>query len=181
MAKMYFFALVAPDEINRQVLTWKNFMKEHYGCVVALRSPAHITLIPPFWTDESLEQNLEAELSEFSKSKDPFQIQLRDFSAFKPRVIYILVEPNEPLQKLQAGLLHSLAGKAAFPIITEDRPFHPHVSIATRDLHKKAFHEAWNIFKEKKYEAVWQANGISLLKHNEKNWEVIFTSQFAQA
>jgi 2'-5' RNA ligase len=178
MAKMYFIALVAPEEINRQVLEWKNFMKEHYGCVVALRSPAHITIIPPFWLDESLEKILEEALTEFSEQKDPFHIQLKNFSAFKPRVIYVSVEPNEALQKLQPDLQQSLIDKGAFSIKAEDRPFHPHVSIATRDLYKKAFHEAWNIFQGKKYKADWQVNGIGLLRHNEKNWEVIFTSQF---
>jgi len=178
MAKMYFIALVTPEEINRKVLEWKNFMKEHYGCIVALRSPAHITLMAPFWMDDSLEQNVAAALTEFSKQKDPFQIQLKGFSAFKPRVIYVSVQPNEALQKVQADLQKSLTNQGSFSINAEVRAFHPHVSIATRDLYKKAFHEAWTIFKGKKYEASWQANGISLLRHNEKNWEVIFTSQF---
>jgi 2'-5' RNA ligase len=177
MGKMYFIALVAPEEINRSVLEWKNFMKEHYGCVVALRSPAHITLIPPFWMDENLEKDLENALTEFSKQNGSFEILLKNFSAFKPRVIYISVEPNEKSQKLKTDLQRWLVNKTSFPIKEEDRPFHPHVSIATRDLHKKTFHEAWNIFEKKKYEASWQATGISLLKHNEKKWEVIFTSQ----
>jgi len=181
MAKMYFIALVAPEEIHRQVLEWKNFMKEHYGCVVALRSPSHITLMAPFWLEESLEQTLKDTLTEFSEQKGPFPIQVKNFAAFKPRVIYVSVEPNQELQKLQADLQQSLINKGSFPIKGEDRPFHPHLSIATRDLYKKAFHEAWNIFQGKKYEANWQANGITLLRHNEKNWEVIFTSQFANA
>ena len=176
---MYFNALVAPEEINRQVLEWKNFMKEHYGCVVALRSPAHITLIPPFWMEETLEQELENVLAEFSKQKKSFEILLKNFSAFKPRVIYVSVETNESLQKMQPELERSIINAGSFPIKPGDRPFHPHVSIATRDLYKKAFHEAWDIFKEKKYNAAWMVNGISLLKHNEKNWEVIFTSQFS--
>jgi hypothetical protein len=52
------------------------------------------------------------------------------------------------------------------------------MSLATRDLYKKAFYEAWEIFSVKKYEASWEVNGISLLRHNKKNWDVIFTSQF---
>jgi len=181
MGKMYFIALVAPGEINKEVLEWKNFMKERHGCVVALRSPAHITLIPPFWLDESLEQNLENAVTGFSTQKRSFQIQLKNFSAFKPRVIYVSVEPNEELQELQRSLQQYLVSIGSLPLKADDRPFHPHISIATRDLHKKAFHEAWNIFEKKKYESSWRANSISLLRHNEKNWEVIFTSQFADA
>src|SRR5215471_6509497 len=104
MAKMYFMAVVAPDEINEDVLKWKNYMKEHHGCVVALRSPAHITLIPPFWMDESLEEKLISSINQFSEDKALFEIRLKNFSAFKPRVIFLHVEQNEKLQKLQSEL-----------------------------------------------------------------------------
>src|SRR5678815_1695710 len=98
MARMYFIALVAPGGINRQVLKWKQFMQDHFGCSVALRSPAHITLIPPFWMDDALEKDLGATISGFSKQQTGFEIGLKDFSAFKPRVIYIDV--------LQLSLIH---------------------------------------------------------------------------
>jgi 2'-5' RNA ligase len=178
MVSMYFIAFVAPADINRQVLNWKQFMQEHFGCTVALRSPAHITLIPPFWMDEALEKDLEATISEFSKGQTGFKIDLKDFSAFKPKVIYVDVPKNEFLQTLHPQLQNFLAGSEKYPVKIEERSFHPHVTIAGRDLHKKDFYKAWEIFKEKKYKAAWNINGVSLLKHNQKNWDVIFTSQF---
>ena len=82
------------------------------------------------------------------------------------------------------GLYQSFAdfiiSQNKFPIKKDDRSFHPHVTLATRDLYKKAFQEAWEIFSKKKYEALWIVNGISLLRHNKKNWDVIFTSQFVE-
>ena len=45
---MYFIALVAPEEINTPILKWKTWFRDNFGCTVALKSPAHITLIPPF-------------------------------------------------------------------------------------------------------------------------------------
>ena len=59
MANMYFIALVLPTEINDEILKWKLFMKDHFNCLVALRSPAHITLVPPFWMNDDLENKLE--------------------------------------------------------------------------------------------------------------------------
>jgi len=82
------------------------------------------------------------------------------------------------LENLHLQLQEFLTTQACFPIKKEERPFHPHVTIATRDLHKKSFYEAWEIFKEKKFEASTNANSISILKHNQKNWDVFFTSQF---
>src|SRR5213592_676790 len=98
MANMYFIALVAPDHINHDVLKWKQFMKERFDCLVALRSPAHITLIPPFWMEGSLENRLEDALKKFSKQQLSFALELANFGAFKPRVIYVDVVPNEILK-----------------------------------------------------------------------------------
>jgi 2'-5' RNA ligase len=175
---MYFVAIVAPQEIDQQVLKWKNYFKEHYKCTVALKSPAHITLISPFWMNEELENDLINSINEFSKSKNKFEITLNDFAAFKPKVIYVDVMKNQILESLYQLLNNFILIQNKFPLIKDDRPFHPHVTLATRDLFKKAFHEAWEIFSEKKYEAAWLVNGISLLRHNKKNWDVIFTSQF---
>lgn len=175
---MYFIAVVAPEEINREVLKWKGMMKERFGCKVALRSPAHITLIPPFWMKEELENELINSLDAFSKEETGFIITLQNFRHFRPKVIFIDVVKNERMDLLQQNMQGHLISTKKFPIEKEERPFHPHVTIATRDLHKKAFYEAWEYFKNKNYDAEWICKGLSLLRHNKKNWDVIFTSQF---
>jgi len=174
---MYYIAIVAPEEINQEVLKWKNYFKDHFGCTVALKSPAHITLIPPFWMKDDLEHDLENSISDFSITKNKFEIRLKDFAAFKPKVIFVDVVKSEVLNGLYLSFAEHILNENKFPIKKDDRPFHPHVTLATRDLYKKAFQEAWEIFSKKKYEVSWMVNGISLLRHNKKNWDVIFTSQ----
>jgi 2'-5' RNA ligase len=175
---MNFIALAAPEEINNDILKWKEFMRDRFGCTVALRSPAHVTLIPPFWMEDVLENSLQNAINKFSAQQTLFEISLLNFDVFKPRVIYINILPNERLQLLQEQLQAYLMQSKLFPIKKDERLFHPHVTIATRDLHKKAFSEAWEIFKQKKYKASWFADNISLLKHNQKKWDVVFTSPF---
>jgi 2'-5' RNA ligase len=175
---IYFIALVAPPEIDQQVLKWKLWMKEKYNCEIALRSPAHITLVPPFWMKPELENNLSDSLLAFTATQNSFILQLNNFSNFKPRVIFIDVIPNEELMKLKNGLFQFLLNENKYPLEKDDHSFFPHVTIATRDLHKKAFYDAWEYFKEKKYEAAWPVSNLSLLRHNKKNWDVIITSQF---
>lgn len=175
---MYYIAIVAPDEINQEVLKWKNYFKDHFDCGVALKSPAHITLIPPFWMQEDLENQLINSIRGFSITKHKFEITLKDFAAFQPKVIFVGVMKSEMLSELHQALTDFIFQVNKFPIKKDDRPFHPHITLATRDLYKKAFQDAWEIFTKKKYEAQWIVNGISLLRHNKKNWDVIFTSQF---
>ena len=175
---MYFIAIVAPEEIDQQVLKWKNHFKENFGCLVALKSPAHITLIPPFWMHEELENELIQSIREFSKTKNKFELAVKDFAAFKPKVIFVDIVRSEALKRLYQSFHDFICMQNKFPVKKDERPFHPHITIAARDLYKKAFHEAWEVFSGKKYNASWIANGISLLRHNKKNWDVIFTSQF---
>ena len=177
---MYFIAIVAPEEINQQVLKWKNLFKERYECSVALKSPAHITIVPPFWMNEELENDLINSIREFSITKTKFEITLKDFEAFKPKVIFVDVVKSEVLNDLYRSFANYIFKENKFPIKKDDWPFHPHVTLATRDLYKKAFQETWEIFSKKKYDALWIVNGISLLRHNQKNWDVIFTSQFVE-
>ncbi|OQY92837.1 MAG: hypothetical protein B6D37_13130 [Sphingobacteriales bacterium UTBCD1] len=176
--EMYFIALVAPEPIHSQVLKWKLWMQEKYQCSTALKSPAHITLVPPFWMNPALENDLLISVKDFSSLQDPFAIHLHNFSNFKPGVLFVTVEKNELLGNLRSKLESFLIQKEKFPIRKEERPFHPHLTIATRDLHKKSFYEAWDHFKEMEYAAEWRAENISVLKHNKKNWDVLFTSRF---
>jgi 2'-5' RNA ligase len=175
---MYYLALIAPDDVDRQVLIWKNRMKDLYQSVVALRSPAHITLIPPFWMNEELEPELIDSIHSFSKTQISSTINMNGFSCFKPSVIFADVLVDHWITELKHALENSLISKNRFPIKKDTRAFHPHITIATRDLHKKQFEEAWKYFENKDYSKTWMANGISLLRHNKKNWDVIFTSQF---
>lgn len=178
---MYFVALVAPDDVAARVLEWKNWMRDRFDCHVALRSPAHITLVPPFRMDTGNEAFLVHKLDMFAEQARPFAVCLDGFSAFAPRVLFVAVAENPPLADLQAHLQHYLANADILPVKKETRPFTPHVTIATRDLRKGSFRDAWEYFKTKTYRANWQVTGISLLRHNQKNWDVAHTSQFASA
>jgi len=164
-AKMYFLALLAPAQINEQVLKWKHYMREHYGCVVALKSPAHITLVPPFWMDVSLEKKLMADVDAFAAQQHPFDIHLKNFDAFKPKVIFVGVEKNDELHRLKLSLENYLDKKEA-------RAFHPHLTIANRDLRKKDFAPAFEHFSKIEYHASFTVNGIALLQHDGTQWQV---------
>jgi 2'-5' RNA ligase len=175
---MYFIAIVLPDDLNERIIKLKNIMLERFGCKVALRSPAHITIIPPFWMDTSLEELLKKDIFSICLEQKQFPISVNNFSAFKPRTIFIDVLMNESLKSVKTKAENYLSATGKYKIKKEDRPFHPHITIATRDLQKKCFHEAWPLFEEKQFMAEWIADGLSILKHNNKKWDVVYTSHF---
>ncbi len=174
---MYFVAVVLPPDLNEKVFIWKQYMFQQYKCAVGLKSPAHITIIPPFWMHPDKEDEFISEVDLLSAQIQPFPIATNNFSAFKPRTLFIDVKENHDLINLKSKASNFFAGKE-YKIKLENRPFYPHITIATRDLYKKDFYEAWPLFENKEFGEEWQAEGLSILRHNKKNWDVIYTSQF---
>ena len=178
MVSMYFIAIVLPGHLDEKIRAYKNAMFEKYQCRVGLKSPAHITLIPPFWMETEKEEKLISDISALSSRFAPFPMATDHFAAFKPRTIFIATTPSESLTVLKKTTDHFFDSRSDYQLKIDRRPFHPHITIATRDLHKKDFFECWPGFAEKKFKEEWVADGLSLLRHNKKNWDVIFTSQF---
>jgi len=175
---MYFIAIVLPQHLNEKVLKYKNMMLEKYNCKVGLKSPAHITLVPPFWMEEEKQEGLIVDINSLSNDVEPFPVLTSNFSAFKTKTIFISTAPSDQLSQVKIAIDEFFRNNSFYNIKIESRPFHPHITIATRDLYKKDFQEIWPWFAEKKFEEKWTAEGLSVLKHNKKNWDVIYTSQF---
>jgi len=53
----------------------------------------------------------------------------------------------------------------------KSKGYHPHLTLAFRDLKKPMFKLAWAEFKERKYQQSFLTTGITLLKHNGKSWD----------
>lgn len=175
---MYFIALVMPQHLNEKVLQLKQYMQQHYGCKVGLKSPGHITIVPPFWLESNKEEELLADVDAIAASSSPFNVGTNNFSAFKPKTIFIDVIKNDALNKLKEATDHFFEEQNRYDIKTDSRHFHPHITIATRDLYKKDFFEAWNYFEEKVFAEEWAVDSLSVLRHNTKFWDVIHTAPF---
>jgi 2'-5' RNA ligase len=172
---LYLLAVLPPEAINIQVSEWKTFMLDHYGCRVAMKSPAHITLIPPFNLADERVENLKEVLETFASAYRAFDLELRNFAAFPPRVIYVDVIPDRMLEALKKHLEDALLIQK-YPIKKEERGFHPHVTIANRDLKKQDFPQAWDHFKSMQYNQRFTVEAITLLKHNGQRWITLFNA-----
>ena len=175
---MYFIAIVLPGELNQKILPFKQYMFEKYKCQVGLKSPAHITLVPPYWMNEELEIQLKKDLELHSNKFRPFTISTNHFSGFPPKTIFIALKENDDLKNVKNKTDDYFKERPEYKMKIDNRPFHPHITIATRDLYKKGFYEAKEYFSNKEFAETWIADSICLLKHNKKNWDVIHTSQF---
>jgi 2'-5' RNA ligase len=170
--KNYFIAILPPARVLEQIEALKYELLQQFNLKGALRSPAHITVHRPFEWNEEKEEQLIGTLSNF-RFEHAFEIVLKDFNCFEPRVIYVDVLKNEPLKQLHDKLKYFAQEKLnVFNDVEDMRGFHAHMTIAFRDLKKNKFQEVWQLFKERKFQAEFPYAGISLLRL-EKKWEEI--------
>jgi 2'-5' RNA ligase len=180
--KQYFIALVPPSPIYDDALRLKNYFKQQYNSKASLNSPPHITLHMPFRWKEEKEMELISSLSEFSQGRESFKLQLLNFGAFEPRVIFIDIVPNGTLNNLYKDL-HRFCKRELnlFNASYRDQAFHPHMTLAFRDLKKPMFFKAWEEFQVRKFSASFLIEKIVLLKHNGKIWETAKEFTFSTA
>ena len=175
MFQKYFIAIVPPEPLLSQIQELKKSILDVYGIKGALRSPGHITLHMPFSWNEEKEDKLITVLQNFYFDKE-FQIKLSGFSCFEPRVVFINVQENNLLLQMQQQLVrHAKQNLQLFNQSGDMRGFHPHVTVAFRDLKKPVFYKMWEEFEYKKFNATFNCNDISLLKHLNDRWEVYKT------
>ena len=168
----YFIAIVIPQPFQAELMAFKNIVKDEFNSKGALRSPAHITIHMPFEWKEEKETILLNTLKQF-KFNESFNIELQNFSCFEPRVIFVDVVKNELLTKLQSELVVYVQKKLKLLNQVNDmRGFHPHITIAFRDLKKEKFYQALDYFKNQIYNASFVSNSFCLLKHTGKEWLV---------
>ena len=169
---LYFIAVIPDPVLREEVRLLKEEMKDQYGAKHALKSPAHITLQMPFRRMAAFESQMKEYLKEFCAEQQSFSVFLNGFGAFRPRVIYINITNHDPLVRLHSGLSDILVERLGFAPREINRRFNPHMTIATRDLKEKAFHEAWPLYGQRPFETQFDARSISLLKHNGKHWDI---------
>jgi 2'-5' RNA ligase len=173
--KKYFIAILLPEPLNRQIEAIKLEMRETHGLKGALRSPAHITLHRPFEWKEEKEQDLINRLSAF-RFPEAFRVEICDFDFFEPRVIFAGVKKNEALYRLHDQLARFAGTELRLFNESGDlRGFHPHVTVAFRDLKKPLFYKLKPVFEARTLSGSFEYKGFSLLRL-EKTWEGIWSS-----
>src|SRR5688500_18213575 len=171
--KLYFVAIVPPSPIYEEAFEQKVYFKTKYNSKASLNSPPHITLHMPFKFVEKNEDEIVSHLRIFAQENSSVTVKLNGFSSFPPRVIFINVEITCELERLQKNLERYFKRQLnIFNANYKELPFHPHVTLAFRDLKKPNYQKAWEEFVSKNYQATFLASTFALLKHSGSVWEV---------
>lgn len=172
-SELYFIALVPHDKLRNEIRAVKERMRSEYGAGHALKSPAHITLQMPFKRDGRDEPEISAALRRFAFGEESFTIDLDGYGCFAPRVIFIRITNPEPVRALHRRLKTVLAGDLNFDRTGIMSEVQPHITVATRDLTKESFADAWPEMKDEEFRGSFSVHSLFLLKHNGKNWDIL--------
>ena len=118
------------------------------------------------------EENLKQALAVFFGRMPSFKIQCRNFGFFTSKrnpVIFIRVVENAVLGSIHKSLMLFLR-ELGFPIEETSLKFHPHMTVAYRDLTVENFKRAWPEFEQRNFEADFVVEKIYLLRHDGKKW-----------
>ena len=170
---LFFLAVIPPEPTYSAISHLKTQFAEQYNSRHALKSPPHITVIPPFWYHSNKIDDLVGSVRELLAEYGSFQLKLKDFDCFKPRVIFVdVVDSTNKLHELQIALKSFFLSQ--FKLRPEKRDtYHPHCTIGFKDLSPKMFYKAWDYFKDQTFNRNFTVEALSLLQYEEGTWKRI--------
>lgn len=165
----YFIAINLPEPLNTKIERIKKGISEECGTKSVLKSPPHITIVPPFFWGNEVE--LITLVKEFSYPS--FHIELNGYKAFEVGVVYIDVVENKNITQLHQQFNTHFFGK--YPQLKKKYPFpfQPHITVGNRDWKWTEFKRCWDELKDQPFIDSFEFNHLSLLKNVNGLWKVM--------
>lgn len=182
-SNLYFIALIPKKELREQITAIKQDFANRFNSKHALKVFAHITLKAPFKLSPNAHEELLKWFSDLHILQTQFTVQLKNFGAFNNKrnpVVFVQPAVTKELLALQQQLIASFS--SAFPALLHsvDREFSPHMTVAYRDLTPAMFKKAWEEYKTKSFDALFEADAVYLLQHDSKKWNIVATHNLTQ-
>ena len=168
----HFIGVLLPDDLTCVVEECRRYMNRTYGCRSGHATPVHVTLVPPFalprdyTTEDVVEALLRGVPQDFS-----FSARTENFGAFGDRTLFAAVRPAPEWNRLKNAAETALRG--AFPgcLRKDPRPFHPHITVANRDIPPGASTAALRVLNGKKFEEDFPVDNMTVFVRKGGGWE----------
>ena len=170
MKQLYLVALLPPEPVFSQTWALKQEVHRLTGSRNAVRLPPHITLIPPSRQPDEFEAACTAALAGFAATQRPFSVGLDGFDWFGDRTLFVRVSEASSLQVFHAALMR-WCGAHLPEVAPENRPFTPHLTLATRDLPPAQVPALRADFAARAYTGTFAVQSITLFRHDGQHWQ----------
>lgn len=168
----FFIALIPPKAIQIYAQNLIHELNDRYHTRTS-KAPPHITLQAPFlWNPDQISE-LDTSLRRFTQGQSAIPVSLQGFGSFPPRVLFINVLKTPELLGLQARLLvHLEQTLEIVDPVAKRRPFSPHLTIASRNLTRQTFRQAWSELQDRSVQFEFVGDRLSLLIHDGHQWQI---------
>ncbi|NEU08266.1 2'-5' RNA ligase family protein [Flavihumibacter sp. R14] len=172
MKGLYLIALLPGADISEQIHEIRLECSEKFDVYKALRPPVHITLYPPFYFDEANEKRLIYVLHQQTRGLSSFTQLIANFGHFRKEVVFVNALNSPGLTSLHESII-AVFRKANDKQVFKPVAFHPHLTIAYRDITPEKFDRIWGEYNNREYKTSFIADHFTLLKHDRIKWNPI--------
>lgn len=174
MRHLYLLALLPPKDLSEEIHSIRVECAEKFGVQKALRPPVHITLYRPFHVEQDFEGELIRLLEQGTRGLPSFVQDLENFGSFKSQVVFINALKSPQLMLLREAIVSVIRHNHLDKQLDKqkDQPYHPHITIAYRDIPADLFPAIWGEYKDRHVNFRFTADHFTLLKHENSNWNV---------
>lgn len=170
--ELYYIALIPPQAIQNEVHEFQHIAEVKFETEVTIKSPAYITIVPPFslsgYEVKQMVHNLSILLKESYK---PIEVSVARFYHFDRRNIILEVHKGREIERLFNDLI--VVTEAATHHHNNVAKFIPHITVANRDLTPDVFDKAYDYFNHITYGRDFVCETITLFHFKDGKWVAI--------
>jgi 2'-5' RNA ligase len=166
----YFIAALLHDEPKWRIDALREHLATQFGVKEALKIPPHITLYPPFETEDV--SVLLPALKTIADQTPISSVGVTGFNHFDDRVWFVDVDQSAELHALKNKIDHAVHETVKLiGVRRPERPNHFHITLATKDVTPEAFQalKAFLASEPLPFSAL-PIDNITLLRHDDHLW-----------
>ncbi|WP_316736482.1 2'-5' RNA ligase family protein [Pedobacter aquatilis] len=177
MENLFLVCIVPPVSIVEDIDVIRNSISDKHKVFESLKRPAHITLYNPVKISSLEKEKRFFSALDRAAYSNAFHQTIQNFNSFPQHTIYIDVEQNESLMKLQAQIKSELK---PLKLLDEKNNFKftPHLTIAFKDVKPHQFTAILDEYQNKNFKRTFEINHLSVYKHIDKRWQPFKEIQF---
>lgn len=172
---LYFIALLPPNDLTNKIDLERKSFSEKFQSFHALKTQPHVTLIAPFKRAENFEVEMHLQMQEFFVNVNSFQVVINGYGCFQKgnKVIFYKVEKSKELIAMHRQFVYFLRTQLHFSERETSYMYHPHITIAHRDLTDENFDNAWSECETKEFASIFKCNKVYFFKHDYTRWKIL--------
>lgn len=174
----HFIGVLPPKEIALILEESRRYMRKTFGCRSGHGTPLHITVIPPFNAGDSCSTKDLIQVLQ-NISFEAFTGKIENYSCFGDRTIYARIVEDKKWERLRNTVYQSVSEAIPGVLKKDQRFYHPHITIANRDIPQGCTSKALNKLGKIPLLEAFPVDNLVLFEFTGGRWINVFERYFS--